>query len=91
MYRVTLIKGHMGQGQRSRGSGSKVTWVRVKGHMGQGQSVTLVKVEQYLYTQKKPLNWLHEISYSAQCLARNGRWAHVNVKLHFFFQLPSQI
>ena len=31
------IKGHMGQGQRSHGSGSQATWVRVKGHMGQDQ------------------------------------------------------
>ena len=28
---------HMGQGQRSLGSRSKVTWVKVKGHFGQGQ------------------------------------------------------
>ena len=33
------------------------------------------------------INWLHEISYSVQCPLRKGRWAHVNVKLHFFFQV----
>ena len=29
-------------------------------------------------------NWLHKISYSVQCPLRKSRWAHVNVKLHFF-------
>ncbi len=28
----------MGHGQRSLGSRSKVTWVKVKGHFGQGQA-----------------------------------------------------
>ncbi len=46
----------MGQGQRSLGSRSKITWVKVKGHFGQGQA-------------------------NAQDI---GRWAHINVKLHFF-------
>ncbi len=45
----------MGQGQRSLGSRSKVTWVKAKGHFGQGQA-------------------------KAQDI---GRWAHINVKLHF--------
>ena len=46
-----MVKGHIGQDQRSRS--------KVKGHMGQGQSKAI------------------DI----------GRWAHINVKLHFLLSL----
>ena len=55
---IVIVQSHMGQGQRSRGSGGQ-------GQVGQGQLKA------------------HDI----------GRWAHVNVKLHFclFIQIQHRM
>ena len=42
-----------------------------------------------VYARAEVKHTIHVEWPSAECLARKGRWAHVNVKLHFF--IPSRV
>ena len=57
LHVILEVKGHMGQGQRSHGSGSKVSWVKVKGHTGQDQHKSH-NIGRWAHVNVKLLHWV---------------------------------
>ncbi len=70
------VKGHEGQGQRSHGSRSKVTWVKVKGHCPRPNITLNIDQKGEGYGIKVKGHKGH-----GQVIPDKGRWAHINVKL----------